>query len=158
MGDAQTFGLILLVVGLAGTAAVLSNRLSAAVRVPAPALFLVGAAVAADLVPSLGTLSIQTVERIVTVALAAILLDGGMHIGRRRFASVAGPVVWLGRAGTLLEGESGANDPVGIALMAALLTAGGSGAGAFGQGALVFGLQMAVGAAVGLAGGAVLLA
>ena len=210
MGDAQTFGLILLVVGLAGTAAVLSNRLSAAVRVPAPALFLVGAAVASDLVPSLGTLSIQTVERIVTVALAAILLDGGMHIGRHRFASVAGPVVWLGvagtlvtavslavlahvlfglgwlpallvgtalaptdpavvfsvlgqrevsgRAGTLLEGESGANDPVGIALMAALLTAGGSGAGAFGQGALVFGLQMVVGAAVGLAGGAALLA
>ena len=210
MGDSTAFGLIMLVVGLAGSAAVLSNRLSGAVRVPAPAIFLVGAAVASDLVPSLSMLEEVTVERVVTVALAVILLDGGMHIGRRRFASVAGPVVWLGvagtlvtavsvaalahwlfgfgwlpamllgtalaptdpavvfsvlgrrevegRAGTLLEGESGANDPVGIALMAALLTAGGSGAGAFGPGALVFGLQMVVGAAVGLAGGAVLLA
>jgi potassium/hydrogen antiporter len=211
MDDSVTFGLILLVVGLAGAAAILSNRLSGAVRVPAPALFLIGAAVASDLFPGLGGLSITTVERIVTVALAVILLDGGIHIGRRRFASVAGPVIWLGvagtlvtavavaaiahlvfgfgwlpallvgtalaptdpavvfsvlgrreiegRTGTLLEGESGANDPVGIALMAALLAAAGTGGNAaFGHGVLVFGLQMVVGAAVGLVGGAALLA
>jgi cell volume regulation protein A len=209
MNDAAAFGLILLAVGLAAAAAVLSNRLSAAARVPAPALFLVGAALASDLAPGLSSLSIITVERVVTVALAVILLDGGMHIGRRRFASVAGPVVWLGvagtvvtaaslaalahlifgvewlpallvgtalaptdpavvfsvlgrrevegRAGTLLEGESGANDPVGIALMAALLTAQGSGSGAFGQGLAVFGLQMVGGAAIGLTGGLALL-
>ena len=73
--------------------------------------------------------------------------------------SVLGQREVSGRAGTLLEGESGANDPVGIALMAALLTAGGSAGGsAFGQGVLVFVLQMVVGAAVGLAGGAALLA
>ena len=30
-----------------------------------------------------------------------------------------------GRSGTILEGESGANDPVGIALMASLIAAGG---------------------------------
>ena len=71
--------------------------------------------------------------------------------------SVLGQREVQGRAGTLLEGESGANDPVGIALMAALLAAGGGGAGAFGHGLVVFALQMVVGAAVGLAGGAVLL-
>jgi cell volume regulation protein A len=212
MSDSETFGLILLVVGLAATVAVLSNRLSAVVRIPAPALFLVGAAVVSDIFPGLSSLSITTVERIVTVALAVILLDGGMHIGRRRFAAVAGPVVWLGvagtlvtaiavaltahllfgfawlpallvgtalaptdpavvfsvlgqrevsgRAGTLLEGESGANDPVGIALMAALLSvseSGSNGLGAYGQGLLVFGLQMVVGAAVGVVGGVLLL-
>jgi potassium/hydrogen antiporter len=208
VADAGTFGLILLLVGLVGAVAVASNRFSGVV--PAPALFLVGAAVASDLAPGLGGLSLTAVERIVTVALAVILLDGGMHIGRRRFTAVAGPVVWLGvvgtlvtaasvallahlllgfgwlpallvgtalaptdpavvfsvlgqrevsgRAGTLLEGESGANDPVGIALMAALLAAGGGGLGAVGQGVLTFVLQMVVGAAVGLAGGTALLA
>src|SRR5699024_4006368 len=109
----------------------------------------------------------QTDQRIVTVALALILFDGGMHIGWRRLRTITGGVVWLGvagtvltagvlavcahtllgfdwraalllgtalaptdpavvfsvlgrreiagRTGTLLEGESGANDPVGIA-------------------------------------------
>ena len=51
----------------------------------------------------------------------------------------------------MLEGESGANDPVGIALMAALLAATGtSGAAALRTGAVEFGLQMSVGAAVGI--------
>jgi NhaP-type Na+/H+ or K+/H+ antiporter len=67
--------------------------------------------------------------------------------------SVLGRREISGRSGTLLEGESGANDPVGIAAMAALLAAGGSGghaaAGALGE----FAVQMAVGAAVGVAGG-----
>ena len=45
-------------------------------------------------------------------------------LGRREIA---------GRSGTLLEGESGANDPVGIALMVSLLGAGGGGWSAFGQ-------------------------
>ncbi len=34
-----------------------------------------------------------------------------------------------GRSGTILEGESGANDPVGIAIMVSLLSAGGAGGG-----------------------------
>ncbi|MDQ1727253.1 MAG: potassium/hydrogen antiporter, partial [Frankiaceae bacterium] len=60
-------------------------------------------------------------------------------LGRRRVR---------GRSGTLLEGESGANDPVGIALMAALLLGGGV------SGGLVeFALQMAVGAGLGVLGG-----
>ena len=58
---------------------------------------------------------------------------------------------------TILKGESGANDPVGIALMASLLAAGGLSAGAFGQVGGEFLLQMGVGAAVGIAGGAALL-
>jgi potassium/hydrogen antiporter len=204
------FGLIVLVIGLAGTAAVLSNRLSARLRVPAPAFFLVAAVIAAQLWPSATTLPVLTVERVVTLALAIILFDGGMHIGRRRFRTAAGAIIWTGIAGTLvtaagtavaaryvagmswhlallvgtavaatdpavvfsvfgrreiagrtgvlLEGESGANDPVTIALLSALLAAHG------GVGSVVwhviaeFALQMAVGVAVGVAGGLALLA
>src|SRR5206468_2194231 len=62
-----------------------------------------------------------------------------------------------GRSGTLLEGESGANDPVGIALMISLLGASGGGLSALGSGLGHFGLQLAVGAAVGVAGGWLLL-
>ncbi|HEX6446588.1 MAG TPA: cation:proton antiporter [Streptosporangiales bacterium] len=207
MEDVTSFGVLAGALGLVVLLAVLSNRLSALLRIPAPAFFLVAAAVAAWLAPSLGhALSIELVQRIVTVALVVILFDGGMHIGRDRFRQAAGAIVWLGVAGTfvtagavagcahvlfgldwrlalllgaavaptdpavvfsvlgrrevtgrtgvLLEGESGANDPVGIALLVALLdAAGSSGAGALGTVVLEFVLQMAVGAAVGLAGG-----
>src|SRR6201997_670219 len=210
MSGTSQFGLIVLVIGLAGTAAVLSNRLSARLRVPAPAFFLVAAVIAAQLWPSATTLPVQTVERVVTVALAIILFDGGMHIGRRRFHTAAGAIIWTGIAGTLvtaagtalaarcvagmswhlallvgtavsatdpavvfsvfgrreiagrtgvlLEGESGANDPVTIALLSALLAAhGGAGSVAW-HVVTEFALQMAVGVAVGLAGGLLLLA
>jgi cell volume regulation protein A len=70
-------------------------------------------------------------------------------LGRREIA---------GRSGTLLEGESGANDPVGIALLIALLTATGTGLSAAGEVVVEFLIQMAVGAVVGAAGGGVLLA
>ncbi|WP_088319922.1 cation:proton antiporter [Kineosporia sp. R_H_3] len=210
MDDAVPFGATLGIVCLVGLLAVLSNRLSTRLRVPAPAFFLVGAAVASDLVPALGGLGITTVQRLVTVALVVILFDGGMHIGAARFRSAAGAIVWLGVAGTvvtaaalaaaahrlfgfdwylslllgtalaptdpavvfsvlgrreisgpsgvLLEGESGANDPVGIALLVAILSAGtAAGWGAIGTGLLVFALQMVVGAVVGLVGGRALL-
>jgi cell volume regulation protein A len=62
-----------------------------------------------------------------------------------------------GLAGTVLEGESGANDPVGIALMAGLIGAGHLGVGAFGHVLGEFALQLGVGAAVGVAGGLGLL-
>jgi cell volume regulation protein A len=60
-----------------------------------------------------------------------------------------------GRTGTLLEGESGANDPVGIALMVSILgiSEGVSGASAVGHAALVFVAQMGIGVVFGLAGG-----
>jgi potassium/hydrogen antiporter len=207
MSDVEHFALLVLVVGVAITAAVLSNRISERIRIPAPAIFLLAAALASDLVPALGQLSVTTVQRVVSVALVVILFDGGMQIGWRRFRMAAGPVVWVGvagtfvtaaalavlahflfgldwwvalllgtalaptdpavvfsvlgrrevagRSGTILEGESGANDPVGIALMASLLAAGpAAGLDAAGSIGGQFLLQLAVGAAVGVAGGA----
>jgi cell volume regulation protein A len=203
--DAQSFGLVVLVVSAVGLIAVLSNRLTERIQVPTAALFLAGAAVAAQLIPDLRSPTHRTVERLVTVALVVILFDGGMQIGWRRFRAAAGPITvvgvlgtflttaavallahlafgldWYlallvgaavaptdpavvfsvlgqrelaGRSGTIIEGESGANDPVGIALMASLLAAGGVGAGAFGHVAGEFALQMAVGAVVGGLGG-----
>ena len=208
-GESQ-FGLIILVIGLAGTAAVLSNRLSARLRVPAPAFFLVAAVIAAQLWPSATALPVVTTQRVVTVALAVILFDGGMHIGRRRFRTAAAAIVWTGIAGTLvtaagtalaaryvagmswhlallvgtavaatdpavvfsvfgrreiagrtgvlLEGESGANDPVGIALLSSLLAAHGGAGSVVWHVVAEFALQMAVGVAVGVAGGLALLA
>ena len=203
------FGLVVLVVGLVGTAAVLSNRLSARLRVPAPAFFLVCASIAAELWPSV-VLPVDTVQQVVSVALAIILFDGGMHIGWRRFRAAAAAIVWAGVAGTLvtaagaaacayfvagldwrlsllvgpavaatdpavvfsvfgrreiagrtgvlLEGESGANDPVGIALLAALIAAQGTAASVAWHVVSEFLLQMAVGTLVGALGGIALLA
>jgi len=210
MGGVESFGLAVLVAALAGIAAVLSARVSERLRIPAPAFFLIGAAAASDVWPRLGRLSFATVERVVTVALAVILFDGGMRMGWRQFRSAAVATAWIGVAGTLvtaaavavagrllfsfgwhvalligtavaptdpavvfsilgrrevagrsgvlLEGESGANDPVGIALLVALLTATGTGMSAAGQVAVEFLLQMAVGVVVGAAGGRALLA
>jgi cell volume regulation protein A len=207
--DIEPFGLVILVIGLVGTAAVLSNRLSERLRVPAPAFFLVFAAAASSLFPKLARVSGSTVQHVVTIALAFILFDGGMHIGWRRFRGAALATGWLGIAGTLvtagitataahflfgigwrlalllgtalaptdpavvvsvlgrrevggrtgvmLEGESGANDPVGIALLVALLGATGSPAAAAGHIALTFVLQMTIGAGIGIAGGRLLL-
>ncbi|MGH3192169.1 MAG: cation:proton antiporter [Streptosporangiaceae bacterium] len=71
--------------------------------------------------------------------------------------SVLGQQEIPGRSGTILEGESGANDPVGIALMAGLISAGGLSAGAFARVGGEFLLQMTVGAGIGAAGGWALL-
>ncbi|MDQ1749684.1 MAG: potassium/hydrogen antiporter [Pseudonocardiales bacterium] len=204
MKDVEPFAVIVGLIAAALLLAVLSNRITDKIRVPAPALFLVIAAVASDLIPQLGSLPIQTVERIVTLALIFILFDGGMHIGWRRFRTAAGAVLWIGvagtvvtagalalaahlffgfdwrvalligtalaptdpavvfsvlgrreisgRSGTILEGESGANDPVGIALMVALLGASGGGLHEVLGGIGEFGLQMAVGGVVGILG------
>ncbi len=209
MGSIESFGLAVLLASVAVIAAVLSSRVSERLRIPAPAFFLIAAAVASDISPRLGSLSYAEVEQVVTVALAVILFDGGMHMGWRRFRTVAAASAWIGTAGTLvtaaaaaaaahylfsfgwhaalllgtavaptdpavvfsvlgrreiggrsgvlLAGESGANDPVGIALLVALLSATGSGVGAAGQVATAFLIQMAVGVLVGAAGGRALL-
>ena len=102
MADVEPFGLILLVAALAALAAVLSNRITGWLRIPAPVLFLVAAAAASDVFPVLGGLSTTAVQRIVTVALAVVLFDGGMHIGWKRFRSAAAPVAWIGVAGTFV--------------------------------------------------------
>lgn len=209
MTDSGPFAQLLLLLALAAIAAVLSNRLTARIRVPAPALFLAAAALAGAVVPGLDAPPERTVERIVTVALLCILFDGGMHIGWRRFRAAAAPIVvvgvlgtflttaavaavahfgfgftWYialligtaiaptdpavvfsvlgrreiaGRSSTILEGESGANDPVGIALLVSLLAAGSLSGGALVQVGGEFLVQMGVGAAFGLVGGRALL-
>ena len=175
MHEVTHFGAIVLLVAGAFLVAVLSNRVSERLRVPAAAFFLLAAALASDLWPELAdTLSIRDVERIAVVALIVILFDGGMRVGWNRFRDSAVPIVSLGllgtfataglmtlaahylldfswqtagllgaalaptdpavmfsvfgrkeiggRTGTILEGESGANDPVGIALMLAAVS------------------------------------
>jgi len=206
--DTQPFALLVLLTAAAGLVGVLSNRLTSRVKVPAPALMLVAAAIVGKVLPIQAPPQ-RTVERLVTIALLCILFDGGMHIGWSRFRAAAVPITivgvlgtfltvaataalvhagfalsWYaslllatavaptdpavvfsvlgqrevsGRGGTVLEGESGANDPVGIALMASLIAAGGLGGGAAAQVSVAFVLQMAVGAVVGLLGGRALL-
>jgi cell volume regulation protein A len=199
--------MVVLVVAAVLIAGTFSSRLTAWLRIPAPALFLVVAAVVASFLPALGPEARDIDERIVSVALVLILFDGGMHIGWRRFRAAAGPITWIGvagtaitaaalaaashfllgfdwqismllgaalsptdpavvfsvlgrreisgRTGTILEGESGANDPVGIALLVSLLAAGtavgGTGASPVLAGLHEFALQMLVGAVVGIA-------
>jgi cell volume regulation protein A len=213
MADATQFGGVVGLAALVLVAAVLGNRLSQWLRLPAPLIFLVVAAVASDVFPRLSGLSILTVQHIVTVALIVILFDGGMHIGWGDFRRNAAAITWLGvvgtlvtagalalvghlvfrldwrdallvgtalaptdpavvfsvlgtrrvegRAGVLLEGESGANDPVGIALMAAILAAskgsGGVGWSQIGTGVREFALELVLGAIIGFLGGRVIL-
>jgi potassium/hydrogen antiporter len=71
--------------------------------------------------------------------------------------SVLGKRQISGRSSTILEGESGANDPVGISLMASLIAAGGLSAAGFASVGTQFVLQMVIGAAVGIVGGGALL-
>ncbi|BBY36256.1 sodium/hydrogen exchanger [Mycobacterium mantenii] len=71
--------------------------------------------------------------------------------------SVLGKREIRGRSSTILEGESGANDPVGISLMSSLVAAGGLSAAGFASVGTQFVLQMAIGLAVGLIGGRALL-
>ncbi|HET7573376.1 MAG TPA: cation:proton antiporter [Gaiellaceae bacterium] len=205
MEELAHFGGWVGIVSAAALAAVVSTRLAERVRVPPGALFLIAAAVASDLVPSLSRLSTLGVERVASVALAVILFDGGLRTGWRRFREAATPIVSLGlagtfltagllalaahvvlgfrwatagvlgaalaptdpaimfsvlgrkeiagRTGTILEGESGANDPVGIALTLALVSAavgGGSVGGAVGDfvSSLLIGLAIGVAAAL----------
>jgi cell volume regulation protein A len=208
--DTEPFALAVLLTSAVGLAAVLSNRVTERLKVPAPVLVLVAAAIAVKIIPDLHAPSERTVGRLVTVALLGILFDGGMHIGWTRFRAAAKPIAvvgvlgtfltvaggavlayyafglsWYaalllgtavaptdpavvfsvlgqrevaGNAGTILEGESGANDPVGIALMASLISAGSLSGSAVLHVAGEFVLQMGVGAAFGVAGGTALLA
>lgn len=207
MDQTERFGLAVSITAVAVLVAVASNRLSRRLRVPAPVLFLVGAAIVSNIDPQLEQLSHELIVRIVTIALVVILFEGGMGIGLRRLRTSIRPVLGVGlvgtlitagalagvahivfgfdwrtalllgtalaptdpavifsvlgnqevkgRAGTILEGESGANDPVGIALLASLiaLAPGSSAVSALGSVAGAFVLQMGVGLAVGIAGG-----
>src|SRR4029079_3346158 len=101
MDEISAFGTIVLVVAGGASLAVLASKLTSYVPVPAPAVFLLAAAVASDVFPSLAdALSIQQVERIGVVALILILFDGGMHVGWRRFRAAVVPIGVLGIVGT----------------------------------------------------------
>jgi cell volume regulation protein A len=206
MHDLTSFGLIVLVVAGALSLALVTSKLSARVSIPSAAFFLVAAAVASDLFPSLA-FSITTVERVGTVALIVILFDGGSSIGWRRFRVAAVPITalgivgtfatagvialfthwafgldWIvsgllgaaiaptdpavmfsvlgdrevgGRTGTILEGESGANDPVGIALMIGMIELATHASASFWIVVRVFAEQMSIGLAIGIVGGVV---
>ena len=62
-----------------------------------------------------------------------------------------------GRAGTILEGESGVNDPVGIALMIGMIELATHANGSFWIVVREFAIQMSVGLAIGIAGALLLL-
>ena len=71
--------------------------------------------------------------------------------------SVLGGREIRGRTGTILKGESGANDPVGIALMIGMIELATSDDGSFWTVVSEFGIEMAGGVAVGVAGATLLL-
>ena len=209
MSEISDFGLILLILAGGFSLALMAIRFTSWFPVPAPALFLLGAAVVSDLFPDLQEdVSIRTVERIAVVALIVILFNGGMHIGLRRFRGAATPIVLLGtvgtfatagvmavaarllldvdwttagligaalaptdpavtfsvlgqrevvgRTGTILEGESGMNDPVGIALMIGIIELADHPDATFSVVVEEFAVEMAVGLVVGIAGGLLL--
>ncbi len=208
MADTQTFAWLLLLAAVVGLVALLSYQVTRWIRVPASVLMLLVAAVAVQAMPSVEAPPERSVERIVTVALAFILFEGGMSIGVPRFRGQArtvalvgvlgtfvtaiGVAVFLhavvqldwyaaalvataiaptdpavvfsvlgqqeieGPSGTVVEGESGANDPVGIALMISLLEAGGLSGGAVAHVIGEFALQMGVGLVAGVVGGLVI--
>jgi potassium/hydrogen antiporter len=103
MPEIADFATIVLIVAGGLSLGVLSTKLSDVVPIPAPVVFLVAAALAADVWDSLGNvLSIRDVERIAVVALIVILLNGGMDIGWRRMRASAGSVLSLGILGTFI--------------------------------------------------------
>jgi potassium/hydrogen antiporter len=208
--EISDFGAIVLVVSVGCSLALLGRAITERFAIPSAALFLVGAAIASDLVPELGeAISVVTVERIGVVALIVILFDGGLDIGLRRFRSAAVPILSLGvlgtfataglvalaahellslswttsgllgaalaptdpavtfsvlggrdiagRTGTILKGESGANDPVGIALMIGMIELATSDDGSFWTVVREFVVEMVGGIAVGVAGAILLL-
>ena len=206
MHEVTAYGEIVLVVAMTLYLALLANKATERFPIPGPALFLIGAAVASDLIPRLRTaLPILTVERLGVIALIVILFDGGMHVGWRRLRGSIWPIASLGllgtfatmglialfghwalgfswttagligaaiaptdpavmfsvlgnrqvggRSGTILEGESGANDPVGIALMLGLIALATTDSATGWTVAADFVLEMMVGLAIGIAGG-----
>lgn len=209
MDDVLPFAIIVGVVCAVLILGIMSKDLAERIGVPAPAFFLIGAAVVAEIFPQVALTSIETVQRLVTVALVLILFNGGMDIGMRRFRSNAVAIVWVGiagtfvtagavaaashwllglnwtlslllgaalsptdpavvfsvlgkreiagRSGTILEGESGANDPVGIALMVALLAAVSGEVATLTERTIAavieFSLQMGIGGVVGVVTG-----
>jgi cell volume regulation protein A len=101
MTEINDFGAIVLIVTAGFALAALSTTLTERVPVPAPAIFLLAAAVVSDFWPRVyEAVPIVTVERIAVVALIVILFNGGIDIGWRRFRASAAPILSLGLLGT----------------------------------------------------------
>ena len=210
MADIIDFGRIILVVSGALSIAILVRVLAGRIGLPTAALLLTVAAVASDLSDRLaGLLSFEDVQRVATLALIAILFDGGMTIGLTRFRTAAVPITILGvvgtfltaplvavaahyllgfdwtvalligaalaptdpavtfsvlagkevegRSGTILEGESGFNDPVGIALMIGMIQLAVDSNASITDVEIEFLREMGIGLAVGAIAGFLLL-
>jgi cell volume regulation protein A len=210
VSEITDFGLIVLFVSGIVSVALLSNKVSERFPIPAPAIFLLAAALTVHFWPSLGRkLSVLDVERVAVVALIVILFDGGVRIGWKRFRVAAVPITALGvfgtfataalialagrylfdfswtgagilgaalaptdpavmfsvlgkrevggRTGTILEGESGVNDPVGIALMLGMIEFATHAEASFWVVVREFALQMSIGLAIGVGGAWVVL-
>jgi len=190
--------------------AIAAAPLAARIGLPGPAAFLgVGiVAGALDLVP-VDELSALNLEQVGTVALYAILFQGGLVTGFRAWRRSAQPILVLGlpgtavtaaalaafahyvlrldwvlaapigialaptdpaavysvlrgkgdtRARTILEGESGFNDPIGISLMVAAVAYFGPDHDSVADGALRFLQEIGIGAAIGVVAGLALVA
>jgi cell volume regulation protein A len=199
------YGLVILIVSGIVAVAVLSNKVSEQVPIPAPAIFLLAAAVTVHFWPSIGRqVSVLDVERVAVVALILILFDGGARVGWARFRAAWVPISLLGvfgtfttaglialaghylfdfswtgagilgaalaptdpavmfsvlgkrevggRTGTILEGESGVNDPVGIALMLGMIEFAKHADATFWVVVREFALEMSIGLLIGVAG------
>jgi NhaP-type Na+/H+ and K+/H+ antiporter len=95
--DVAVFGAWILLVASAVAVALFTTKLAERTSVPFAAPFLVIAAVASDIFPSLDV-STATVVRVATVALIVILFDGGLGIGWRRLRYSLVPVASLERS------------------------------------------------------------
>jgi cell volume regulation protein A len=103
MSELTDFAIIVLLVAGAFTLSILATQLGNHLPIPAPAVFLLAAALASDIWPALrDDISVRTVERIAVVALILVLLNGGMDIGWRRFRAASGPIMAIGIAGTFI--------------------------------------------------------
>jgi cell volume regulation protein A len=101
MPEIADFAAIVLIVAGGFSLAALSTWLTEHVPIPAPAIFLIAAAVVSDLWPAIyDRIEVLTVERIAVVALIVILFNGGMEIGWRRVRGSLAPVLSVGLLGT----------------------------------------------------------
>ena len=210
MEDILDFGRIILVVAGALSIAIFVRVFASRIGLPTAALLLIVAAVASEISDRLaGLLTFQDVQRVATLALIAILFDGGTSIGLQKFRTAAVPITILGvlgtfataplvavaahyllgfdwtvslligaalaptdpavtfsvlagkevegRSGTILEGESGFNDPVGIALMIGMIELAVHPSAGIADVAWEFLQEMGIGLAVGAVAGVVML-
>jgi cell volume regulation protein A len=208
--DILDFGRIILVVAGALSIAIFVRVFASRIGLPTAALLLIVAAVASEISDRLaGLLTFQDVQRVATLALIAILFDGGTSIGLQKFRTAAVPITILGvlgtfataplvavaahyllgfdwtvslligaalaptdpavtfsvlagkevegRSGTILEGESGFNDPVGIALMIGMIELAVHPSAGIADVAWEFLREMGIGLAVGAIAGVVML-